>query len=147
MVAFKGTFLHTLDHKNRLNIPSKFRGDPEALENEHYVIVRGFEGCLYVYPHNSWVIIEEKLAGLKTLSDSKARYFVRLMLSNAADAKIDKQGRIAIPQILLDLAGISREVTIRGVFDKIELWAPGRLKEYESSQPDSYEDVAGQLLI
>jgi MraZ protein len=147
MVAFKGTYLHTLDHKNRLNIPSKFRGNPESPENEHYVIVRGFEGCLYVYPHNSWIIIEEKLAGLKTLSDSKARYFVRLMLSNAADAKIDKQGRIAIPQILLDLVGISKEVTIRGVFDKIELWDPGRLKDYESGQPDSYEDVAGQLLI
>ena len=147
MVAFKGTYLHTLDHKNRLSIPSKFRGDPEVPENERYVIVRGFEGCLYLYPHSSWIIIEEKLAGLKTLSDPKARYFVRLMLSNAADTKIDKQGRIAIPQILLDLAGISKEVTIRGVFDKIELWDPARLKDYESSQPDSYEDVAGQLLI
>jgi len=147
MVAFKGTYHHTVDHKNRLNIPAKFRGNPESPENEHYVIVRGFEGCLYVYSHNSWLVIEEKLSGLKTLSDPKARYFVRLMLSNAADAKIDKQGRIAIPQNLLDLAGISKEVTIRGIFDKIELWDPERLKDYESSQPDSYEDVAGQLLI
>ncbi|UCE65012.1 MAG: division/cell wall cluster transcriptional repressor MraZ [Candidatus Zixiibacteriota bacterium] len=147
MVAFKGTYLHSIDHKNRINIPAKFRGNPEFPENEHYVIVRGFEGCLYVYPHNFWLIIEEKLSGLKRLSDPKARYFERLMLSNAADAKIDRQGRIAIPQNLLDLAGISKEVTIRGVFDKIELWDPERLKAYESDQPDSYEDVAGQLLI
>ncbi|UCC80330.1 MAG: division/cell wall cluster transcriptional repressor MraZ [Candidatus Zixiibacteriota bacterium] len=147
MVAFKGTYFHSIDHKNRLNIPAKFRGNPESPESEHYVIVRGFEGCLYVYPHSSWLIIEEKLSGLKTLSDPRARYFVRMMLSNAADAKIDKQGRIAIPQNLLDLSGISKEVTIRGVFDKIELWDPGRLKAYESGQPDSYEDVAGQLLI
>ena len=147
MIAFKGTYFHSIDHKNRVNIPAKFRGNPESLENEHYVIVRGFEGCLYVYPHNSWILIEEKLSGLKTLSDPRARYFVRLMLSNAADAKVDKQGRIAIPPNLLELAGITKDVTIRGVFDKFELWDPGRLKEYESSQPDSYEDVAGQLLI
>ncbi len=147
MVAFKGTYLHSIDHKNRINIPAKFRGNPESPENEHYVIVRGFEGCLYVYPHNSWLIIEEKLSGLKRLSDPRARYFERLMLSNASDAKIDKQGRIAIPQNLLDLAGISKEVTIQGVFDKIELWDPERLKVYKSGQPDSYEDVAGQLLI
>ena len=147
MVEFKGTYLHSIDHKNRINIPAKFRGNPESPENEHYVIVRGFEGCLYVYPHNSWLIIEEKLSGLKRLSDPRARYFERLMLSNASDAKIDKQGRIAIPQNLLDLAGISKEVTIQGVFDKIELWDPERLKVYKSGQPDSYEDVAGQLLI
>jgi MraZ protein len=147
MVAFKGTYLHSIDHKNRLNIPAKFRGSPDSPENEHYVIVRGFEGCLYIYPHSSWLQVEEKLSSLKTLSDPKARYFVRMMLSNAADAKIDKQGRIAIPQNLLDMAGITKEVTIRGIFDKIELWDPERLKEYESSHPDSYEDVAGQLLI
>ena len=147
MTTFKGTYLHALDHKNRVNIPSKFRGNPEAPDAEHYVVVRGFEGCLYVYPHASWLIIEEKLSGLKTLSDSRARYFVRMMLSNAADARVDKQGRIAIPQNLLELAGIKKEVTIRGVFDKFELWDPGRLAEYESSQPDSYEDIAGQLLI
>ena len=146
-MAFKGTYFHTIDHKNRLSIPSKFRGNPEVPENEYYVIARGFEGCLYVYPHNFWLKIEEKLSGLKTLSDPKARYFERTMLSNAADAKIDRQGRIAIPQNLLDLAGITKEVTIRGVFDKIELWDPSRLRAYESSQPDSFEDVAGQLLL
>ena len=144
MVAFKGTYLHSIDHKNRINIPAKFRGNPESPENEHYVIVRGFEGCLYVYPHNSWLIIEEKLSGLKRLSDPRARYFERLMLSNASDAKIDKQGRIAIPQNLLDLAGISKEVTIQGVFDKIELWDPERLKVYKSGQPDSYEGRKGR---
>lgn len=147
MKTFKGTFKHTIDHKNRFNIPAKFRGNPEVPENDYFVIVRGFEGCLYLYSHSSWQKIEEKLAGLKTLSDPKARYFVRLLLSNAADAKIDKQGRIAVPQNLLELAGISREIIIRGVFDKIELWDPARLDEYESGQPDSYEDVAGQLLI
>ncbi len=147
MTAFKGTYKHTIDHKNRLNIPAKFRGNPESPENDYYVIVRGFEGCLYLYSHSSWLRIEEKLANLKTLSDPKARYFVRLLLSNASDAKIDRQGRIAIPQNLLELAGITKEVTIRGVFDKIEMWDPVRLNEYESGQPDSYEDVAGELLI
>ncbi len=147
MAAFKGTYSFSIDHKGRLNIPAKFRGAPDTPEGEHYVLARGFEGCLYLYPHESWVIIEAKLSELKTISDAKARYFVRTLLSNAADVKIDKHGRIAVPQNLLDLAGIKRDVIIRGVLDKMELWDPEALRKYEDSRPDSYEDVAGQLLI
>ncbi len=91
--------------------------------------------------------MEEKLSALKTISDPHARFFVRTLLSNAADPKIDKLGRIMIPQNLLDLAGIKKDVVVRGVLEKIEIWDPEILKKYEESQPDSYEDVAKQLLI
>jgi MraZ protein len=147
LFAFKGTYNYSIDQKGRLSIPVKFRDKTEAPASEHYVVARGFEGCLYLYPREAWAVIEEKLSALKTLSDPRARYFVRTLLSNAADTKIDKLGRIMIPQNLLDLAGIKKDIVVRGVLDKIEIWDPEVLRKYEESQSDSYEDVAGQLLI
>lgn len=142
-----GTFRYSIDHKGRVNIPAKFRNNTDLPGGDHYVVVRGFEGCLYIYPHSSWQEIEAKLFDLKTISNPKARYFVRTLLSNAADARLDKQGRIAIPLNLLELAGIKKDVVVRGVLDKMELWDPERLEKYEAGQSDSYEDVAGELLI
>ena len=147
MQGFKGTYNHSIDHKGRVNVPAKFRGKPDSPTTEYYVVARGFEGCLYLYTHEAWLKVEEKLQTLKTISDPKARYFVRTLFSNAADTKIDRQGRIAIPQHLLDYATITKDVVIRGVFDKIEIWDPQVLKEYEELQPDSYEEVARELLI
>ena len=147
LVAFKGTYNYSIDHKGRLSIPVKFRMMADTPSSEYYVVARGFEGCLYIYPHDAWQQIEDKLALLKTISDPQARYFVRTLLSNAADTKVDKLGRISIPQNLLELAGIKRDVVVRGVLDKIEIWDPEVLRKYEDSRPDSYEDVAKQLLI
>lgn len=147
MTALKGTFNYSIDHKGRVSIPARFRGKPEAPGSDHYVVVRGFEGCLYIYPHEAWTRIENKLAELKSFSDTKARRFLRALLSNAADARLDKQGRIAIPQNLLEMAGIEKEVVVRGILDKIELWNPEILRKYEESQSESYEDMAGELLI
>lgn len=147
MTSLMGTFRYSVDHKGRVNIPARFRNMAELPGGDLFVVVRGFEGCLYVYPHNSWEKVEARLYELKTLSNQKARFFLRTLLSNAIDVKLDRQGRIVIPQNLLDLAGIKKEVIVRGVLDKLELWDPERLERYETDQPDSYEDVAGELLI
>ena len=147
MTALMGTFRYSIDHKGRINIPAKFRSESDLPGGDHYVVVRGFEGCLYVYPHTAWQTVEAKLYDLRTLSSEKARFFVRTLLSNASDARLDKQGRIVIPQNLLDLAGIKKDVVVRGVLDKLELWDPDKLADYESGKSDSYEDIAGELLI
>lgn len=147
MTALMGTFRYSIDHKGRINIPARFRSASDMPGGDHYVVVRGFEGCLYVYPHSSWQKVEAKLYDLKTISDKKARHFVRTLLSNASDTRLDKQGRIGIPQNLLDHAAIKKEVVVRGVLDKLELWDPDRLEKYEAEQTGSYEDVAGELLI
>jgi MraZ protein len=147
LIAFKGTYNFSIDHKGRISIPAKFRDKSDSPSGDHYVVARGFEGCLYLYPLEAWNRVEEKLAALKTISDPRARFFVRTLLSNAADAKLDKLGRISIPQNLLDLAGIKKDVVVRGVLEKMEIWDPEVLFKYESGQSDSYEDVAGQLLI
>lgn len=147
MTSLMGTYRYSVDHKGRVNIPAKFRSLSDLPGGDHYVIVRGFEGCLYVYPHAAWEEVEAKLYELRTISNQKARYFVRTLLSNAADSRLDSQGRIAIPQNLLELAGIKKDVVVRGVLDKLELWDPDKLEKYESDQSESYEDVAGELLI
>jgi MraZ protein len=68
-------------------------------------------------------------------------------MSNAADVKLDKAGRIIVPKDLLDIAGIKKEVVMRGVLDKFELWDPEILKKYETGLDQSYEDIAKQLLL
>jgi MraZ protein len=147
LASFKGTYNYSIDHKGRVSLPVKFRDKSDSPTRDLYTVARGFEGCLYIYPLQAWKEVEEKLAALKTISDPRARYFERALFSNAEDAKLDGMGRITIPQILLELAQIKKEVVIRGVNSKIELWDPEVLRKYEESQPDSYEDVAGQLLI
>jgi MraZ protein len=130
-----------------MSIPAKFRDMSDSPAGGHYILARGFEGCLYLYPLESWKLVEQKLSELKTMSNPRARYFIHTLLSQAADVKIDKLGRIMIPQNLLELANIKKDVIVVGVLDKIELWDPETLKKYEGEQPDSYEDVASQLLI
>ena len=147
MATFKGTYNYSIDNKGRISIPVKFRDKSDSPSRDLFVIARGFEGCLYVYPLEAWKLVEEKLIALKTISDRRARFFVRTLLSNAEDAKLDGMGRITIPQNLLELAGIKKDVVIRGVLEKIELWDPEVLAKYEAGQSDSYEDVAGELLI
>jgi len=147
LYAFKGTYYNSVDHKGRLSIPVKFRETPGSPFSDQFVVARGFDGCLYIYPPETWAKVNAKLDELKTMSDRRARYFERTLTSNAADVKLDNIGRITIPQNLLDLAGIKKDVVIRGIRDKIELWDPEVLKKYEDDQPESYEDVAGQLLI
>ncbi|OGC94879.1 MAG: division/cell wall cluster transcriptional repressor MraZ [candidate division Zixibacteria bacterium RBG_16_53_22] len=147
LFAFKGTYYNSVDHKGRMSIPAKFRDMTDSPSGDHYVLARGFDGCLYLYPLESWLRVQQKIAELKTISDRRARYFMHTLIGQAADVKLDKLGRIMIPQILLDLAGIKKDVVVIGVLDKMELWDPEILKKYEDNQPESYEDVAGQLLI
>jgi len=147
LLGLKGTYYHTIDHKGRLNIPPKFRGRPDSPVADHFVVVRGFEGCLYVYHYESWTIIEEKLSSLKTISDPIARQFIRTIMSNAADVKLDKAGRLIIPKDLLDIANIKKDVILRGVLDKFEIWDPESLKKYDTNQVETYEEIAKQLLL
>ena len=89
----KGEYSHNIDAKGRLIIPAKFRDDL----GEHFVITKGMENCLYVYPEAEWNTFEEKLNALPTTTDKKARAFAYFFQGSAADGDLDKQGRTLIP--------------------------------------------------
>ena len=115
---FIGEYVHALDNKNRIIIPSKFR---EGL-GERFVLTKGLDGCLYAYPMQEWMILEEKLKKLP-LTNKDARAFVRFFFSGANEIEVDKQGRGLIPQNPLEYANLEKEIVSIGVSTRIEIWS------------------------
>ncbi len=96
----KGEYSHNIDAKGRLIIPAKMRDDL----GEHFVITKGMENCLYVYPETEWNAFEEQLNALPTTTDKKARAFAYFFQGSAIDGDLDKQGRTLISSVLRDYA-------------------------------------------
>lgn len=114
---FKGEYNHTIDAKGRLIMPSKFR---ERLSGE-FVVTKGLDGCLFVYPDEEWSEFEKKLRSLP-LTDPNARKFNRFFLAGATACEIDKQGRILLPAVLREFAGLEKEVVLAGIGSRVEIW-------------------------
>ena len=107
---FMSEYTHSIDTKGRVIVPAKFR---ESLGNE-FVITQGLDGCLFVFPNEEWNAFEEKLKSLP-MSNKDARKFVRFFLAGAATVELDKQGRILIPTVLREFAGLEKDVVVVGV--------------------------------
>lgn len=135
---FLGEFRHSLDAKGRIIIPSKFR---ETLGDE-YVITRGLDGCLFLFPMNEWKSFEGKL---RTLPITESRAFVRYFTASAADGTVDKQGRALIPQNLRDAAKIDKNAVIIGTPNKLEIWSEALWDEYMNSEIMSDDNIAAQM--
>jgi len=146
MSSFKGQYQYSLDDKGRVNIPAKFRKalPPEA--NETFMVTRGLEQCLFVYPLDEWKKIEDKLRGL-SMTQKNHRLFVRMMTAHASEGQFDKQGRIPIPAPLLQIAGIQKEVIIIGALDHIEIWATHIFMDYIEKSSESYEQIAETIMF
>jgi MraZ protein len=136
-----GEYEHTIDDKNRLTLPAKFR---EALA-EGVVVTRGMDGCLYAYPRSEWLErFQSRLGGLDPLQPG-ARKLQRHFYSGAAEAEPDKQGRIMIPAPLLRYAGLSRDVVVAGVHDHLEIWDREAWRRELNEVEGSAEHVAERL--
>ena len=107
---FMGEYNHTIDGKGRVIVPAKFR---DAL-GDGFVVTKGLDGCLFVYPPDAWQAFEEKLQSLP-LTNKNSRQFARFFLAGAASCEVDKQGRILLPQVLREFAGLEKEVVMVGV--------------------------------
>lgn len=130
MSMFMGEFIHTIDAKGRIIIPSKFR---EELGDE-FVITLGLDGCLFAYPNSEWEAFVDKL---KTLPGTKeARQLQRYFMAGAAACQADKQGRILIPARLRENASLDKDIVFVGVLNKIEIWNKER---WENN--NYYDDV------
>nr|WP_236777888.1 division/cell wall cluster transcriptional repressor MraZ [Anoxybacter fermentans] len=132
-----GEYLHSMDDKGRLIMPAKFR---ESL-GETFVVTRGLDNCLFVYPMEEWRILEEKLKSLP-MTRKDARAFVRFFFSGATECGLDKSGRISLPQNLREYASLEKEVVIIGVSNRIEIWSKENWDSYLKLTADSYEEIA-----
>ncbi len=137
---FFGEYIHTIDTKGRINIPSKFR---ENL-GEKFYITKGLDNCLFVFPESEWKVFEDKLKGLP-LTNSNARAFVRLFFSGASECSLDKQGRVTIASNLREYSELEKEVAILGVSTRIEIWSKNRWDNYNNSANISYDEIAEKM--
>jgi MraZ protein len=145
MSSFKGSYDYSVDSKGRINIPAKLRKYVSQEANDTFVITRGYEQCLFVYPLDEWNKLEQTIRQLSA-TNPKHRYFTRTLLENAIESQLDGQSRITIPRELLQLASIDNEVLILGVLERIEVWNPKIYNEYRKAQAESYENVAQTVL-
>lgn len=135
-----GEFNHSIDAKGRLIIPSKLR---ESL-GEHFMITKGMDGCLFLYPDNEWKAFEEKLNTLP-LTNKKARDFKRFFVGSSVDGELDKQGRVLLPSSLRIYAGLEKEVVLAGVLDKVEIWNRDAWEAHTAEVEENIEDIASDM--
>jgi MraZ protein len=136
-----GSHEHTIDDKNRLTLPAKYR---EAFR-DGLVVTRGLDGCLYAYRRADWDrLVESRLAALDPLSQ-EARRLQRFFYSGAAEADLDRQGRVMLPAALTEHARLGREVVVAGVRDHLEIWDRELWRREMAAVEGSAEDVAERL--
>lgn len=138
---FMGEYLHALDAKGRMIMPSRFR---EEL-GERFIVTRGLDHCLFVYPMGEWKTLEEKVKALPT-AQADVRAFVRLLFSGAVEAEIDSQGRVMLPQNLREHAEIDRELYVIGISTRVEIWSKERWESYSTKAEESYEEIAEKIV-
>jgi MraZ protein len=137
--------MYAVDEKGRVNLPAKLRKYLSPDSNDTFVLTRGFEKCLYVYPVDEWNKLEQNLRNLSSY-DAEHRRFMRTLLELASECQLDAQARLSVPQELRDYASITDEVRILGTLDKIELWDPAVYDDYKKSQTESYEEIASRVM-
>jgi len=120
---FMGEYNHTLDLKNRIIVPSKFRDEL----GENFVISAGLDGCLYLTKKCDWEAFSKRLSELPFTAETRKlqRHFMRY----AQECEPDKQGRINVPQNLKELAGLEKDVVLLGSGTKVEIWSKERLDD------------------
>tara|TARA_S200000501_G_scaffold344834_1_gene356895 strand:+ start:89 stop:553 length:465 start_codon:yes stop_codon:yes gene_type:complete len=148
--TFIGEYSYSLDSKGRINIPAKFRQSLSVDNNNTFVISRGMDPCIYVYPLLQWQGIEQNLRQLSSLS-SINRTFIRNTVRYATPSTYDKQGRIGLSTDLIKYARLDREVQIIGMVNKMEIWDPSQLLETDKSNisidPQAYDDLADKITL
>jgi MraZ protein len=146
MATFRGTYQHSIDHKGRVSIPARFRRLLSGDANETFVVLRGLDACVSLFPADEFKRLEDRLRS-RSFSDQTNRRYQRLLLLDSRDETLDAQGRVAIPPSLIAHAGLKKEVLVNGVLDHIEIWSPEIFEKYMASSDRTYEDMAGELLL
>ena len=129
-MMFMGQYEHSIDTKGRIIIPVKYREDL----GDVFVVTRGLDGCLFLYPPEEWQSFVEKLKELP--SNQSTRKIQRQFLSKAMEVTLDKQGRILIPALLREVAALEKEVVFVGMMNRIEVWDKCRLEAQEMEEDE-----------
>jgi MraZ protein len=144
--SFKGEFEHSVDNKGRVAFPAKLRKALNPDAKDSFTILRGLEPCLYLYPHDEWENVEQKLSQINGFN-SKGRTVKRNFLRSAEDLVLDKQNRLSLPSHLMEWSGIASSAIFIGSGELIEVWAPEKLEEVDSNLSfESYQELFEQVM-
>ncbi len=135
-----GEYLHTLDAKKRLSLPTKFRKEV----GRKVVITRGLDQCLFMFPVATWKVIAEKLSSLP-FGQADTRGMSRFILAGAVEGDVDGAGRILIPDFLKEFADLRSRVVLAGVSDRVEIWNDKTWEEYKRRIEKGAEGMAQTL--
>jgi len=135
-----GEYTHSLDDKNRIALPSKFRKEL----GKNVIITRGLDNCLFIYPMSEWHALSKKVGQLG-LSKADKRGLNRFLFAGAQEVEIDKQGRVLIPEFLRDFATITDRVVFAGVYDRVEVWNETAWSKYKQKIEKQGDILAEQL--
>jgi len=148
--TFIGEHAYSLDSKGRINIPAKFRQSLSSKSEKTFVTTRGIDACIWVYPLSQWKEIESELRNLSSLSNIH-RAFVRNTARYASPSTYDKQGRITLTPSLIEYAKLNKDALIIGMINKIEIWNPLILENFEKENleidPESYNELATKIIL
>lgn len=146
MTGFLGEFESTLDAKGRFLLPAGLKRQLPEGENTRFVINRGFEKCLTLYPRQSWEPLYARISSLNDF-DPKVREFRRYFLNGATEVELDSAGRLLLPPNLKEYASLEKDIVLASAMDKIEIWSVDQYKKFfESYSPEDFSQLAQQVM-
>lgn len=119
MASFVGNFPRQLDERGRFVLPAKLR---ERISGCVHITRSLADKCLMLYTEQEWALLEEQVRDLPTTTNIFAKQFVQVVFGQAWECEVDKQGRIALPDYLLEAAGMKRDIVLAGANAKMEIW-------------------------
>ena len=146
MIGFLGEYEATLDPKGRFLLPSGFKKQLPEDSSARFVINRGFEKCLSLYPIKSWEPIFAEISRLNDF-DPKVREFRRYFLNGATLMELDGAGRLLVPPNLKEHAGLEKDIVLVAAVNKIEIWDKTKYQQFfDSFSPDAFSALAEQVM-
>jgi len=146
MIGFLGEYEVTMDAKGRFLVPAAFKKQLATDSANLFVINRGIEQCLTLYPMQTWEPVFSEISKLNDF-DPQVREFRRSFLNGATQVELDSAGRLLLPKPLIDYAGLEKDALLVSAVNKIEIWDTNKYKKlFESFSPEGYSKLANAVM-
>ena len=146
MISFLGEYDATIDAKGRFLLPAGLKKQLPGDDSAQFVINRGFEKCLTLYPLQSWNPLFSKISKLNDFNP-KVREFRRYFLNGATQVETDTASRILIPKNLMDHAGLKKDIVLVSALNKIEIWDKQQYQQFfETFTAETFSDLANEVM-
>lgn len=146
MIGFIGEYESTIDAKGRFLLPSGFKKQLPEAESALFVLNRGFEKCLTLYPIQSWKPIFKDISQLNDF-DPKVRAFRRYFLNGATQVELDNAGRLLLPKNLMEYASLEKDIVLVSGLNKIEIWDKTKYQQFfDDMSPEAFSNLANEVM-